>query len=111
MPEIQPARMNLSRKGPTLVVSLEGDWLLKQGLPRFEELEKELKDATSKTLEFESSKLGRWDSGLLAFLMECSDLSKQLQIEFKSDSLPEGVRKLIHLSEAVPEKEDARKQE
>jgi phospholipid/cholesterol/gamma-HCH transport system permease protein len=111
MPETQPARMNMSRKGATLVASLDGDWLVKQELPEVETVEKELKDASVRALEFETSKLGRWDSGLLAFLVSCTDSCKQLQIEFKSDSLPEGVRKLIRLSQAVPEKEDARRQE
>jgi phospholipid/cholesterol/gamma-HCH transport system permease protein len=111
MPETQPARMNINRKGATLVVSLEGDWLVKQALPGVEMVAKELQDASAKSLEFETSKLGRWDSGLLAFLVACSDLCSQLQIEFKSDSLPEGVRKLIRLSQAVPEKEDARKED
>src|SRR5437660_1079419 len=111
MPETQSARMNFNRKGATQVVSLEGDWLLKRALPGVEGVEKELKDSSAKALEFETSKLGRWDSGLLAFLVACSDLCKQLQIEFKIESLPEGVRKLIRLSEAVPEKEDARRQE
>lgn len=103
--------MNISRKGATLDVSLEGDWLVKQALPGIEAVEKELKDASTKALEFETAKLGRWDSGLLAFLVACNDLCNQLQIEVKSDSLPEGVRKLIRLSQAVPEKEDARRQE
>jgi phospholipid/cholesterol/gamma-HCH transport system permease protein len=103
--------MNFTRKGATLVVSLEGDWLLKQALPGIDAVEKELKDASANSLEFETSKLGRWDSGLLAFLVACSDLCNQLQIDLKSDSLPEGVRKLIRLSQAVPEKEDARREE
>jgi phospholipid/cholesterol/gamma-HCH transport system permease protein len=111
MPETQPARMNFTRKGATLVVSLEGDWLVKQALPGIDAVEKELKDNSAKALEFETSKLGRWDSGLLAFLVAGGDLCHQLQIDFKSDSLPEGVRKLIRLSQAVPEKEDARRQE
>jgi phospholipid/cholesterol/gamma-HCH transport system permease protein len=103
--------MNINRKGATLVVSLEGDWLVKQALPGVDAVEKELKDGSVRSLEFETPKLGRWDSGLLAFLVACSDLCNQRQIEFKSDSLPEGVRKLIRLSEAVPEKEDARREE
>jgi phospholipid/cholesterol/gamma-HCH transport system permease protein len=111
MQETQPARMNFNRKGATLVVSLEGDWLLKQALPSVEAVEKELKDASAKALEFDTARLGRWDSGLLAFLVACSYLCKQLQIEFKNDTLPDGVRKLIQLSEAVPVKEDARRQE
>lgn len=110
MPESQPARTNFNRKGATLVVSLEGDWVVKQGMPGVEGVEKELKDGSTKALQFDTAKLGRWDSGLLAFLMACSDLCDQLHIEFKCESLPEGVRKLIRLSQAVPEKEDARRE-
>jgi len=109
MPEIQVARMQITRKGTTAVVSLEGDWVLRAGLPEVEGAEKELTEGAPKALEFETGKLGRWDSGLLAFLVACGDLCKRLQIEFKSDSLPEGVRKLIRLSQAVPEKEDAKR--
>jgi phospholipid/cholesterol/gamma-HCH transport system permease protein len=109
MPET--ARMNISRKGATVVVSLEGDSVAQPGLPSVETVEKELKDSSAKALEFDTPKLGRWDSKLLAFLVACSDLCNQLQIEFKSDSLPEGMQKLIRLSQAVPEKEDARREE
>jgi phospholipid/cholesterol/gamma-HCH transport system permease protein len=111
MPETQAATINISRRGTTAIVSLEGDWLVRHGLPDVEAVEKELKDGQAKALEFETAKLGRWDSGLVAFLVSCADLCNQLQIELKSDTLPEGVRKLIRLSQAVPEKEDARKQE
>jgi phospholipid/cholesterol/gamma-HCH transport system permease protein len=103
--------MTFTRKGTTAVVSLEGDWVVRHGLPGVEEVEKELKDGSAKALEFDTAKLGRWDSGLVAFLMSCADMCNRLQIEFKSDSLPEGVRKLIRLSQAVPEKEDARRQD
>src|ERR1051326_4443371 len=111
MPETEAARMNVSRKGTTAVVSLEGDWLARSGLPDVEAVERELKDGSIKTLEFESAKLGRWDSGLLAFLMACAEFCSRLQVQFNSESLPEGVRKLIRLSQAVPEKEDARRAE
>jgi phospholipid/cholesterol/gamma-HCH transport system permease protein len=111
MAEPQAATMHITRKGTTAVVSLEGDWVAKHGLPEVGEIENELKGGSVKSLEFETSKLGRWDSGLLGFLVGCSELCKNLQIEFKSDSLPEGAQKLIRLSHAVPEKEDARRQE
>ncbi len=111
MPETEAARINVNRQGELAVISLEGDWLVRSGLPTVEEVEKELKDGLIKTLAFESGKLGRWDSGLLAFLIACAESCKRLGIQFKSDSLPEGVRKLIRLSEAVPEKEDARREE
>jgi phospholipid/cholesterol/gamma-HCH transport system permease protein len=111
MPESQKATMHLSRKGTTAVVTLEGDWVAQRGFPEADALEKDLKDGSVKALEFETAKLGRWDSGLLAFLVSGNDLCNRLQIEFKLDSLPNGVQKLIRLSQAVPEKEDARKEE
>jgi phospholipid/cholesterol/gamma-HCH transport system permease protein len=111
MAEGEAATMNVSRKNTTAVVSLAGDWIVKRGLPDVEVLEKELKDGQVKTLEFETAKLGRWDSGLLAFLVASNDLCNQLHIQFKGESLPEGVQKLIRLSQAVPEKEDARREE
>ena len=111
MAEGEAATMNVSRKSTTAVVSLAGDWIVKRGLPDVEVLEKELKDGQVKTLEFETAKLGRWDSGLLAFLVASNDLCNQLHIQFKGESLPEGVQKLIRLSQAVPEKEDARREE
>jgi phospholipid/cholesterol/gamma-HCH transport system permease protein len=111
MPETQAAKMNISQRGTTLVVSLEGDWVVRHGMPGAEEVEKALNQGSFKALEFESAKLGRWDSGLVALLVACGDLCNRLKAEFKNDSLPEGVRKLIRLSEAVPEKEDAKRQE
>jgi phospholipid/cholesterol/gamma-HCH transport system permease protein len=41
----------------------------------------------------------------------CGVLATPINIKNNHDSLPEGVRKLIRLSEAVPETEDARRQE
>src|SRR5215471_16933441 len=111
MPETQTATMHLSRKGTTAVLSLEGDWVAQRRFPEADALEKDLKDGSVKALEFETTKLGRWDSGLLAFLVSGNDLCNRLQIEFKLGSLPEGVQKLIRLSQAVPEKEDARGEE
>lgn len=111
MAESQAATMHVNRKDTTAVVSLQGDWVAKHGLPEVGTIENELKEGSVKSLQFETSKLGRWDSGLLGFLVACSELCKNLHIEFKSDSLPEGAQKLIRLSQAVPEKEDARRQD
>ena len=111
MPETEAATINISRKNTTAVVSLAGDWVAQSGLPSIELLEQKLKEEPVKVLVFETSKLGRWDSGLLAFLVASNDLCNRLQIEFKGESLPEGVGKLIRLSQAVPEKEDARRDE
>src|ERR1043166_8469848 len=98
MPNSEAATMNISRKNGTAVVSLAGDWLAQRGLPGIEFLESNLKEKPVKALQFDASQLARWDSGLLAFLLASNNLCERLQIEFKDETLPDGVRKLIRLS-------------
>jgi phospholipid/cholesterol/gamma-HCH transport system permease protein len=113
MPETEnAAHLELHRKGANLlVVTLDGNWLARSGLPGLEAIEKELAHGTvPQALEFATSSLGEWDSGLLSFLLRCSELCRRLQIEFNGETLPPGVRKLIRLAEAVPEMKDAKRE-
>jgi phospholipid/cholesterol/gamma-HCH transport system permease protein len=102
--------LELHRKGTSLlVVTLGGDWLARPGLPGLEAVEKELaRGIAPQALEFSTGGLGEWNSGLLSFLLDSSELCRRLQIEFHDEALPPGVRKLIRLAQAVPEKKDAR---
>ena len=43
----------------------------------------------------------------MTFVLKCYDLCEQSNAEFRVQTLPAGVAKLIELSQAVPEKEDA----
>src|SRR6266478_3354088 len=61
----------------------------------------------AKSLSFESANLSGWDSRFVAFIRNCSELCRSRQIEFRDCGLPEGVRRLLRLAEAVPEKKDA----
>jgi len=90
----------------TLVVRLAGDWHLRHGLPTSRAVEKQLDSALPKPnkLTFEASGLGEWDSGLLTFLNSVSEICHQRKLDADWSPLPEGVRKLIELAEAVPEK-------
>ena len=92
----------------SLSVRLAGDWLARAGLPGVEAIEKELaSDQGVRAVSFDTSGLGRWDSGLVSFVFRCKELSEKTRIEFCTETLPEGVVKLIRLAEAVPEKKDA----
>ena len=104
------ACLELHRKGTDLlVVTLGGNWLARPGLPGIEAIEEELARGTvPQTLEFSTSSLGVWNSGLLSFVLNSCELCRRLQIDFHDEALPPGVRKLIHLAQAVPEKKDAR---
>ena len=93
----------------TLVIKLSGDWHMRRGLPNASLVEKELDKPPKPTkLTFDASELGEWDSALLTFLMAVSELCHKRKLEADWSPLPEGVRKLIALAEAVPEKTGAR---
>src|SRR5208282_3224537 len=93
----------------TLVVRLAGDWHLRHGLPEPDLVLKQL-DAAPKParLTFDAAALGDWDSGLLTFLMGVSEICHKRKLPADWSPLPEGVRGLIQLAEAVPEKTGAR---
>src|SRR5882672_9748207 len=93
----------------TLVIKLSGDWHMRRGLPNATLVEKQLETGPKPTkITFDANELGEWDSGLLTFLIGVSELSHKRKIEADWSPLPEGVRKLIALAEAVPEKTGAR---
>ncbi|MCI0533908.1 MAG: ABC transporter permease [Verrucomicrobiales bacterium] len=105
------AQLELYREGNLLVVTLGGDWLARPGLPSMETVEKELSRAPlPQALEFAAGDLGKWDSGLLSFVINCCELCRRRQIEFNGETLPSGVRKLIRLAQAVPEKKEAERE-
>jgi phospholipid/cholesterol/gamma-HCH transport system permease protein len=106
-----PARLGLHRSGANLlVVTLSGNWLAQSGLPGTEAIEQELAPSKApQALEFVTSSLGAWDSGLLSFLLDCSELCRRHQIELHAETLPPGVRRLIRLAQAVPETKAAKR--
>jgi phospholipid/cholesterol/gamma-HCH transport system permease protein len=59
---------------------------------------------------FDARELGAWDSGLLTFLIKIFETCSKAEIEVAKDGLPEGVRRLIDLATAVPERKGARKE-
>ena len=61
-------------------------------------------------LDAEGNQLTGWDSSLLVFLLDLCQYCSQNSISVDADGLPEGVRKLIGLASAVPERKGARKQ-
>jgi phospholipid/cholesterol/gamma-HCH transport system permease protein len=93
-----------------LLIRLSGDWKLKAGLPGLAELGKQLESpARPRQLSFETSRLGEWDSGLLAFLVGLQEICRTHEVQFDVASLPEGARRLVGLATAVPERQGARR--
>jgi phospholipid/cholesterol/gamma-HCH transport system permease protein len=95
----------------SLEVRLAGAWRLRGGLPSASLLQRELEAAPQvKKVAFEASELRSWDSSVLAFLVEVSELCRKRGIAMDRASLPAGLRRLLDLAEAVPEKAGARKE-
>lgn len=60
-------------------------------------------------LRFDTADLGAWDSGLLTFLRRLDEFIAGAAIEADPSGLPEGVRRLLRLAAAVPERAGARR--
>ena len=109
---VAPGEMSFSRPTEdTLLVRLAGDWTLKEELPSVEEVQKQSDSGPPvQRIAFDTQDLGRWDSGLITFLIKLFDQFSQSQIDTNREGLPEGVRRLLDLAAAVPEKKDAHKE-
>lgn len=92
-----------------LELRLSGDWLARSGIPTTAPLESELARGTARSVSLDTTALGRWDSGLVAFAVRLQELCAQRGVPLDAAGLPRGVRRLIELSQAVPEKADARR--
>jgi phospholipid/cholesterol/gamma-HCH transport system permease protein len=94
----------------SLALRLAGDWTIERVIPSPKEVQKQVDSGLPvQVLAFDTQDLGRWDSGLITFLLKVFDQCSQRQIDVDRRGLPEGVRRLLDLAAAVPEKKDARK--
>jgi phospholipid/cholesterol/gamma-HCH transport system permease protein len=92
----------------TLVIHFGGAWLLKGERPPASETERELAQGSVRRVAFDTRELREWDTGILTFLSHVLDRCRTRQINTDRTGLPPGVRRLLDLAEAVPEKEGAR---
>jgi phospholipid/cholesterol/gamma-HCH transport system permease protein len=107
-----PCELSFDRPADdTLLVRLKGSWTIEQNLPDIGEVQSQVKsDAGVKQIAFDTRELTGWDSGLLSFLVKIINQHANGNIAVQKDGLPEGVRKLIDLAFAVPERKGARKE-
>jgi phospholipid/cholesterol/gamma-HCH transport system permease protein len=95
----------------TLKVQFRGIWRLRGGLPSPTLFEHELESARQvRGITFDARELTSWDSSVLTFLVEVSELCRQRGIPMNREGLPVGVQKLLALAEAVPERKGARRE-
>jgi phospholipid/cholesterol/gamma-HCH transport system permease protein len=95
-----------------LLVQLSGSWTMQGDRPTATELQRHLDDAADvQRLTFDTSGLQAWDSGLVTFLRNVEELCRSRQIAIDRGTLPDGIRRLLDLAAAVPERQEARRGE
>ena len=108
-PPMSSAQLSVARGADgAVVVHLGGAWLLRAARPSPEELEAQLDAARVPRLAFDTGGLAGWDSALVAFLARVLRTCQERGIAAERGGLPEGVRRLLALAEAVPERAGAR---
>ncbi len=94
-----------------LLVRFTGSWRIRDRLPSAGEVVAQLESRNQvRSIGFDAVGLTAWDSGLLTFLIAIIDDCKQRRIDMDRQGLPDGVRRLLDLASAVPEKEGARRE-
>ncbi|MEJ2729296.1 MAG: ABC transporter permease [Deltaproteobacteria bacterium] len=97
--------------GDTLLVRLQGDWTIGHKLPSGAEVQSRIEsDPAIRKIAFDAAALSGWDSGLLSFLIQIINQCTENNISVAQEGLPEGVRKLLQLAFAVPERKGARRE-
>jgi len=109
LPTSAPQLTSKWKSPDTLVVTLSGDWRTDGALPGIETVAGELTkpDNKGKKLEFDTTGIVGWGSRFVTLAARCHELCDKNSVAFVRDTLPEGVRRLIKLSEEGPEKKDA----
>jgi phospholipid/cholesterol/gamma-HCH transport system permease protein len=101
---------SVKRQDSDLAIRISGTWRLWGGLPSIEAVRREIDSSPSlKLVRFETQELTGWDSGIVWFLDKVSELCRERGVAVDRDKLPKGLRRLVELAEAVPEKKGVRR--
>ncbi len=99
---LSPASVDLRRRGDDdkdLVAVLTGTWELGKPTPRFEPT-----GHAPRTIAFDGTALGSWDSSLLIYLRRGQEWCESHDCAFDTAGLPARVTGLLALASAVPER-------
>jgi len=104
-----PWAWDLDSSADDIVLRLSGSWRMQDHLPSPTEVETELTRASSaRRLTFDTRGVTAWDTGFLVFVLNVRDAATSLGLTVDRSGLPEGVRKLLDLAAAVPERDTKR---
>ena len=108
-PASAPWRWSLDASTDGIVLRLSGSWRMQDRLPSPADVEAQLVAApTARRLAFDAREIESWDTGFLVFILKVLDDAKALDLTVDRSGLPDGVRKLLDLAAAVPERDTKR---
>jgi phospholipid/cholesterol/gamma-HCH transport system permease protein len=87
------------------LIVLAGDWLTLAREPQALELRARRNQAAIERVGFDVSRLGRWDTTLVAFLCEVRGAARAAAVTFDDSALPRAARKLLALLPVDPGQE------
>src|SRR5215510_3166165 len=90
------------------VLEFAGHWLSQRGLPEPSGALSELRAARVNHVAFDARQVTAWDSGLVTFVLKVLGEMGALGVAADRAGLPDGVRRLIAMAEAVPERQTGR---
>jgi phospholipid/cholesterol/gamma-HCH transport system permease protein len=92
-----------AQPGQMVTLAVAGDWSIHHGLPPLGAV-RQLFGPTPQVrqITIDATRLGNWDSALLAFLSSVESLCREHGAEMNLEALPRGVRSLIQQATAVP---------
>lgn len=96
--------LNCRTEHETLHISLDGDYLLCQDDAAWDEVSAKQQKKDIRRIVISGSKIGCWDSTLVAFLYQILKQAKQRQQSVKYTSFPKNLQRLLNLATAVERK-------
>ena len=92
-----------------LTIRFSGDWVAGNALPTPAELIARAEAAGQAQLALDGQGLGRWDTLFVALIYRVAGAARRADMALDTSALPAGVRQLVQLATAVPERHDTRK--
>lgn len=102
-------KLELESTPQGLRLHLTGDWTFDTGIPTIGLLLQQMKTTPPQMVYFNCDHLQKWDSGLMTFLIELIEACQKRKIDVDRQFLPAGVKRLLNLAFAVPERKSARR--
>ena len=101
--------LDLSQAGAGLLrVRLAGAWRVADGLPSADAVKGALRGLSGRPrIAFDATGVASWDSALVSFVIQLLSLGREAGAAVDLGGLPEGLRHLVSLATAVPERKDA----